>query len=73
MDDQSSLCIRCGKVRIKGTEKSIMVGTSKVKVTTFVCPDKECQKIVEKELAAKEALKLQFNGRRNYSGKKKTP
>ena len=49
----SNPCIRCGKQRIdsKTWEEKItnFMGTSIITHTQTVCPDPECQKIVEKE------------------------
>lgn len=51
-------CTRCGKERIEGKkwkeEVATFFGTSTIVHTDTVCPDKECQKIVEEKL---EALK----------------
>ncbi|MDO8270218.1 MAG: hypothetical protein Q7T54_06135 [Candidatus Levybacteria bacterium] len=51
-------CTRCGKERIEGKkwkeEVATFFGTSTIIHTDTVCPDKECQKIVEEKL---EALK----------------
>lgn len=51
-------CTRCGKERIEGKkwkeEISTFFGTSTIIHTETVCPDPECQKIVEEKL---EALK----------------
>ena len=46
MIDMTS-CIRCGKVRIFGRTWSEQVGTSHVTHTETVCPDGDCQKLVE--------------------------
>lgn len=43
----SNVCPRCGKQRIDGKTWSEGVGAFKVKVVMTVCPDKECQKIVD--------------------------
>lgn len=51
----SNVCTRCGKARIDGkswTEKvEMFFGTSTVVHTETMCPDPECQKIVEEKLA----------------------
>ena len=70
MDFGTNPCIRCGKERVKHSEKNIVINSSNVKVTIFVCPDKECQKVVEKELAAKETRRLELTNRRNFIPKK---
>lgn len=40
-------CIRCGKLRIMGRTWSEDVGFSQVTYTLTVCPDADCQKVVE--------------------------
>lgn len=51
---QSNPCTRCGKERIEGKkwkeEIATFFGTSTIVHTDTVCPDKECQKIVEEKL-----------------------
>ena len=54
----SNPCIRCGKERIRGKEKTVIMNTVNTIRYVYVCPDKACQKIVEEELAAKAAKKL---------------
>ncbi|MDP2720705.1 MAG: hypothetical protein Q8O75_02070 [bacterium] len=72
MEFVSNPCIRCGKERIKGTERIISVSSAKAKLTTYICPDKSCQKIVDAQLAAKEERRLAFTQRRNqYPPRKK--
>ncbi|HVF69442.1 MAG TPA: hypothetical protein VNA13_02640 [Xanthomonadales bacterium] len=53
-------CTRCGKERIlakKWKEKTVTFSGTTIVVnrTSNVCPDKECQKIVDKELRAQKA------------------
>lgn len=47
-------CTRCGKERVEGKkwkeEVATFFGTSTIFHTDTVCPDKECQKIVEEKL-----------------------
>lgn len=43
-------CIRCGKERIDGKTWRGKVGTSVVIYTSTICPDKDCQKIVDKAI-----------------------
>ncbi|OGY26478.1 MAG: hypothetical protein A2Z11_02560 [Candidatus Woykebacteria bacterium RBG_16_43_9] len=66
MKYESNPCIRCGKERIKGKEKTISINSIKAKLTTYVCPDKECQKKVEAQLAAKEERRLAMAERRTH-------
>ena len=51
----SSPCIRCGKNRIVAKiwieQIDTYLGKSKITHTDTVCPDKECQKIVNRGLA----------------------
>ena len=70
MNFGSNPCIRCGKERIKGTEKTVLLNSSKTKVTTYICPDKNCQKKVEADFAAKEERRLEFATRRSHPQKK---
>ncbi len=44
-------CIRCGKQRIDGKSWKEKLGTSVITHTQTVCPDSECQKIVDKATA----------------------
>lgn len=54
----SNPCTRCGKERVNSKtyeeEITTFYGTSKVKYTETVCPDPECQKIVEEKLSAQK-------------------
>ena len=58
MEIDTNPCIRCGKERIKEKEQTVLLGAVKTRVTTYVCPDKECQKHVDKSIAEKEEKKL---------------
>jgi uncharacterized membrane protein len=71
---KGTLCIRCGRERIIAKSWSEYIGTSKVTYTSYVCPDKICQKIVEEEFKKKKArvaeiqrnaLKRKKNNKRN--------
>jgi len=73
MEFISNPCTRCGKERIKGKEKTFFVNSKKTKLTIYICPDKECQKVVEEQLAAKEERRLAFAEKRNrFYPKKKS-
>lgn len=53
-------CTRCGKERIqskKWKEKTVTFSGTTIVVTrtSNICPDKECQKVVDKELNAQKA------------------
>jgi hypothetical protein len=73
MDFETNPCIRCGKERIKGKEKTFLAGSTKTKLTMYICPDKECQKKVDKQLREKEERRLAFAEKRNpHPAKKKS-
>ena len=46
-------CIRCGKLRIVAKSWSEKISGSLTTYTQTVCPDHECQKVVEIELQKK--------------------
>lgn len=46
-------CIECGKERIDGKSWIQTLGNSKIIHTLTICPDPECQKIVDKAIAAR--------------------
>ncbi len=54
---ENTPCIRCGKIRILEKKWVEKVGLSTITYTKTVCPDGECQKIVDDELQ-KKAEKL---------------
>jgi hypothetical protein len=45
-----SICSRCGKQRIIISSREEIVSKSKIVYTETICPDPECQKMVEKNL-----------------------
>ena len=49
-----SKCTRCGKERIFKSSVVEKVGNSTITHTITVCPDPECQKMVEKSLVTEE-------------------
>lgn len=57
VNSTGNVCIRCGKVRIVGKTWQEQSGTATLTCTEYVCPDTECQKIVEKQLAKRVADK----------------
>lgn len=64
----SNPCIRCGKQRLKSKQWKEEVknfwGTSEVTYEDWVCPDKECQKIVDQKIKAdKDKKDLYEQGR----------
>lgn len=60
----SNPCIRCGKERIDSEtwEETVInfIGTTIVTHTKTVCPDPECQKLVERELENQRKKKEEF-------------
>lgn len=49
----TTLCIRCGKTRIVSKTWNEKVNDSVITYTETVCPDPECQKIVDSDLKKK--------------------
>jgi hypothetical protein len=49
-----NVCIRCGKVRVIAKTWQEQAGNSTLTCSSFVCPDADCQKIVEKQLAKRK-------------------
>lgn len=49
-----NVCIRCGKPRVIAKTWKERVGTSTLICSSFICPDSDCQKIVEKQLAKRK-------------------
>ncbi|MBI4991140.1 hypothetical protein HZB96_03540 [Candidatus Gottesmanbacteria bacterium] len=77
---KNSPCIRCGKERIVAKSWTEYIGASLVTYTTTVCPDPECQKIVDDQLKKRkdkletiqrESLRRKVENKRNRKTKKK--
>lgn len=51
----SNPCVRCGKQRKDGKSWEGKIGASRVTYTMTVCPDPECQKIVDQGIAERKA------------------
>lgn len=51
----SNPCVRCGQERIDGKTWKSKTGVSSITYTQTVCPDKQCQIIVEKGIADRKA------------------
>lgn len=51
----SNPCIRCGKPRVDGKSWKGKIGASDIVYSLTVCPDRECQKIVDKGIAERRA------------------
>lgn len=49
-----SVCTRCGKQRVVASSHEEVIAKSTVVYTETVCPDPECQKMVEAELRNEE-------------------
>ncbi len=73
-------CIRCGKERIESASWKEQVGLSLITYIMHVCPDSECQKIVEVQLKERKdyidtiqanSLKRRSENRRNRKFPKK--
>jgi aspartate/methionine/tyrosine aminotransferase len=47
LNQNINLCIRCGKQRVVVKTKKEYINSSLVLTTTTVCPDDDCQKIVD--------------------------
>ncbi|MDO8610200.1 MAG: hypothetical protein Q7R95_06625 [bacterium] len=56
--EYKNLCSRCGKERVIVREWTEKIGTSVVSNVEKHCPDKECQKIIEKELRDKRKKRV---------------
>lgn len=46
-------CIRCGQERIMTKTWKEQVGLARITYTTSICPDPQCQKIVDRENRAR--------------------
>lgn len=64
----SNPCIECGKQRIDGKSWQGRVGASVVTYTLTICPDVECQKLVDKALAEKKE-KTEFLAKKKIEAK----
>lgn len=51
----SNPCIRCGKDRIEGKTWKSNAGSSIITHTQTLCPDSECQKVIDDAIAEKRA------------------
>lgn len=73
--NNNTRCIRCGKMRIEGRSWTEYVDKSLISYTLTVCPDPECQKIVDKQLKSRreeiEALHQESLRRREIIRAKK--
>lgn len=76
---ENSPCVRCGKTRVVAKSWTEKVGMSTVNYMQTVCPDPECQKIVDEQLQKKrdkikaiqdESLKRRGEIRKNRKAKK---
>ncbi len=60
MLNQSNPCTRCGKQRVISNIHKERVGGSLVTVSSTICPDPECQAIVEKQLEKERVQRAQI-------------
>lgn len=70
----ATVCIRCGKVRIlfkKWTEKMDGRGSA-ITSEIYVCPDAECQKIVDEKFEQMRQRRLDSENRKTNIHIKKT-
>ncbi len=51
----SNPCIRCGKERLSGKTWQDKIGSSVITYTLTVCPDRQCQKILDQDMADRKA------------------
>lgn len=51
----SNPCVRCGKERIDGKTWKGKTGVSPITYTQTICPDSQCQKIVDKGISDRKA------------------
>lgn len=51
-------CIECGKERVDGKSWKGKAGTAVIMYTSTICPDPQCQKIVDKAIAARKAKSI---------------
>lgn len=67
----TNTCYRCGKVRIVVRVWKEKVWNSVITNTETACPDKECQAVINKELARhKELMKKRLEGKKNRYNKR---
>jgi hypothetical protein len=62
-------CTRCGKQRVQGGVSKEPFGDGFVTVTEMICPDGDCQKMVEKKLADEKRKREEMSS----SGKRGNP
>ena len=55
-----TVCIRCGKQRVVVKNWKETIGTTVTTYELTVCPDAECQKIVDRELQKKKEKMIAF-------------
>ena len=75
MSNIDNYCIRCGKKRILKKTWEEYKGNSLLSYSKYVCPDEDCQKIVEKKLKKEkdhlEAIQTRAENRRKRNLKKR--
>ena len=67
-DYTESACIRCGKIRIFKRKWKEKVKGPTITHIEMVCPDPECQKIVDADFAARREKRLNLENKRQGQG-----
>ena len=57
MQNGSNVCIRCGKVRVISKTYKEYISGSLIVTNLTICPDSECQEIVNKQLAKEQKFR----------------
>lgn len=65
MQTYSNPCIRCGKERIVAKTWTEQVGQSLMTRTDTICPDKDCQREVDKDIEEKKQKREAIMNRKN--------
>lgn len=64
-----NLCYRCGKERIITKKWKETIWNSVIENTESVCPDKECQATVERDMRKLKTKRLEMEKRKRESAK----
>jgi len=67
--NHKNLCYRCGKERIVVKVWKEKIGNSTVENTETACPDKECQKAMDQDIAKQRNKRLQMEERKKESAR----
>lgn len=63
-------CVRCGKARVTDKVWKEYLGNALIINTRTVCPDNDCQKIVDAELAARREKRELLENKHSSSSRK---